>query len=288
MCLTLAPLSLPLLQCSRSPIVLSVVVQLLKALVAARGTGGHPVLADRLAGLITKQLAKTRPTWQAGHMAGGQNDGRDNTSSPVSALEADMHKVLYYASRDKDPRVVAAAAQSLLVLITSGSEAGGPAALLAQSSAAAALQDFLQHKKSRLQQSWCQQLLSRCFDAVVGGEGTALQALLSACSKGRNESIRFKAVQLLPSLVTGRQQQQMDALLVALKQQQGLVATALGGALSGPYKSKDHHTGAVKAVTLLLNGVAKQGKGARLAELIGSEVVRELGKSVVVVKVGSG
>lgn len=192
--------------------------------------------------------------------------------------------MLYYASRDKDPRVAAAAAQSLLVLICAGSGAGGAAAAAAQATAAAALQDFLQHKKSRLQQSWCQQLLLRCFDAVAGGEGAGLQALLTACSKGRNEAIRGKSVQLLPSLVTGKQPAQVSVLLAALKQHQGLLASALGSGVVGPYKGKDQHAGAVKAVAALLAGVVKQGGGKRLAELVGSETVRELGKSVVVVK----
>jgi hypothetical protein len=263
-------------QCSRSPIVLSVVLPLLKALLSARGAGGNPVLADRLAGLVTKHLSRTRPVFPAQPA---------DAAAAVTAFEADARKVLYYASRDKDPHVAAAAAQSLLVLISAGSEAGGAAAAAAQATAAAALQDFLQHKKTRLQQSWCQQLLSRCFDAVAGGEGAGLQALLTACSKGRNEAIRGKSVQLLPSLVTGKQPAQVSVLLAALKQHQGLLASALGSGVVGPYKGKDQHAGAVKAVVALLSGVVKQGGGKRLAELVGSETVRELGKSVVVVKV---
>lgn len=266
------------LQCSRSPIVLSVVLPLLKALVSARGAGGNPTLADRLAGLVTKHLARARPVFEADADAAG---------AAVTALEADARKVLYYASRDKDPRVAGAAAQSLLVLITAGSEAGGAAAGVAQANAAAALQDFLQHKKSRLQQAWCQQLLSRCFDAVVGGEAAGLQALLTACSKGRNEAIRAKSVQLLPSLITGKQPQQVAVMLAALKQHQGLLASALGAGVVGPYKNKDQHATTVKAVVTLLAGVVKQGGGKRLAEVVGSETVRELGKSVVVVKVSN-
>jgi hypothetical protein len=263
-------------QCSRSPILLSIVLPLLKALVSARGAGGNPVLADRLAGLVTKHLARARPVFPA-----------QDANAAVTAFEADMRKVMYYASRDKDGRVCAAAAQSLLVLIAAGSEAGGAAAGAAQATVAAALQDFLQHKKSRLQQSWCQQLLSRCFDAVAAGEGAGLQALLTACSKGRNEAIRSKSVQLLPSLVIGKQPAQVAVLLAALKKHQGLLASALGAGVVGPYKNKDQHAAVVKAVGALLGGVVKQGGGKRLAELVGSETVRELGKSVVVVKVSA-
>jgi hypothetical protein len=281
-------LSVP--QSSRSPILLSVVLPLLKALVSARGPGGNPVLADRLAGLITKHLARARPAFppqQADTAAAGAAAAAAGSSaqSAVTALEADSRKVLYYASRDKDPRVCAAAAQSLLVLISAGSEAGGAAAAVAQATAGAALQDFLTHKKSKLQQKWCEQLLARCFDAVSGGEGAGLQALLQACSKGRNESIKARAVQLLPSLVTNKQPQQVAGLLAVLQQHQGVLAAALAAGVVGPYKGKDQHAAAVKAVVGVLAGVVKQGGGKRLAELVGSETVRELGKSVIVVKV---
>ena len=287
--LTPAPLlcvSLSVPQSSRSPILLSVVLPLLKALVSARGPGGNPVLADRLAGLITKHLARARPAFppQQADTAAAAAAG-SSAQSAVTALEADSRKVLYYASRDKDPRVCAAAAQSLLVLISAGSEAGGAAAAVAQATAGAALQDFLTHKKSKLQQKWCEQLLARCFDAVSGGEGAGLQALLQACSKGRNESIKAKAVQLLPSLVTNKQPQQVAGLLAVLQQHQGLLAAALAAGVVGPYKGKDQYAAAVKAVVGVLAGVAKQGGGKRLAELVGSETVRELGKSVIVVKV---
>lgn len=237
-------------------------------------------MADRLAGLITKHLARTRPAFPAVAAA---------TAAAATALEADARKVLYYASRDKDPRVAAAAAQSLLVLISAGSEAGeAAAAAVVQATAAAGLQDYLQHKKTRLQQGWCQQLLGRCSEAVTAGDAAGLQALLTACSKGRNEAVKAKAVQLLPSLVTGRTQQQVPELLAVLKQHQGLVASALAAGVVGPYKNKEQHAAAVKAVVSLLGGVVKQGGGKRLAEVVGSETVRELGKSVVVVKVGTG
>jgi hypothetical protein len=203
----------------------------------------------------------------------------------VVALEQDSKKVLYHASRDKDSRIAAAASQGLLVLLTAGAAAGGDAAATAQATAAAALRDCFEHKKSRLQLGWCQQLLARAPDAVLGGDGGGLTALLTACSKARNDAMRSKAVQLLPALLAGRPQAAAGALLPALAAQQGALAAALGAAVLGPFKSKEAHAGAVKAVTALLAAASKAGGGKRLAELLGAECVRELGKSIVVVKV---
>lgn len=60
----------------------------------------------------------------------------------------------------------------------------------------------------------------------------------------------------------------------------------LPGALAGPYKSKEVHAASAKAAVTLLGGLQKQGgAGRRLADLLGPEAVRELGKTVVLLKV---
>jgi hypothetical protein len=207
----------------------------------------------------------------------------------LAVYTADLRKVLYYASREKDGRVAAAAGQALLVLVGAGSEAGGAAAAAAQGAAADALQDFFDKKKSRLQKAWCEQLLSRCPEAVLGGDAAGLAAILATCSKGRNESTRGKAAALLPVLLRASQQQGAAAdaslLLAALQRHQAALAAALGAAVAGPHKGKEQHAAAVKAVVGLLAGVGKLGPGKRMAELLGAEAVRDLGKVVVVVKV---
>ncbi|KAF6259075.1 hypothetical protein COO60DRAFT_1053443 [Scenedesmus sp. NREL 46B-D3] len=212
----------------------------------------------------------------------------------LAVYEADLRKILYYASREKDGRVAAAAGQALLLLIGAGGEAGGAAAAAAQGAAADALQDFFDKKKSRLQKGWCEHLLSRCPEAVLGSDAAGLAAILTACSKGRNEATRGKAAALLPVLLRAPQQQQQQQgaaggaeaslLLAALRRHQAVLAAALGAAVAGPYKGKEQHAGAVKAVVGLLAGVGKLGAGKRMAELLGAEAVRELGKVVVVVK----
>jgi hypothetical protein len=222
-----------------------------------------------------------------------QQNQQQQPKMELAVYEADLRKVLYYASREKDGRVAAAAAQALLVLIGAGTEAGGAAAAAAQVAAADALQDFFDKKKSRLQKGWCEQLLSRCPEAVLGGDAAGLAAILATCSKGRNESTRGKAAALLPVLLRTSQQQQQGAkdtadasvLLTALQRHQAALAAALGAAVTGPYKGKEQHAAAVKAVVGLLAGVGKMGAGKRMAELLGAEAVRELGKVVVVVKV---
>jgi hypothetical protein len=280
--------------------VLQAVLPLVQALVRASGAGGSAVLADRLASLINKQLGKAHPVFPqpaAAASKGGQGAqggpeaaaAAARHAAAVQALQGDCKRVLYHASRDKDPRVAAAAAQALLVLLAAGADSGcADAAGAAQACAAAALRDFFEHKKSRLQLAWCQQLLSRAPHAVLGGDGAALTALLAAAAKGRNEATRSKAAQLLPALLCGRPQAQAAALLPVLQQQQGALAAALGAAVAGPYKSKAAHGAAVKAVAQLLGAAVKAGEGKRLAELLGSEAVRELGKCVAVVKVRRG
>jgi hypothetical protein len=284
----------PLLQCSKSPLVLQVVLPLLRALVSASGAGGNPTLADRLASIASKQLSRCRPVLLLA--TPDQQPPPQQQSQPqqqqykmeLAVYTADLRKVLYYASREKDGRVAAAAGQALLVLIGAGSEAGGAAAAAAQGAAADALQDFFDKKKSRLQKAWCEQLLSRCPEAVLGGDAAGLAAILATCSKGRNESTRGKAAALLPVLLRSSQQGGADAaalLLAALQRHQAALAGALGAAVAGPYKGKEQHAAAVRAVVGLLAGVGKLGAGKRMAELLGAESVRELGKVVVVVKV---
>ncbi|WIA38355.1 hypothetical protein OEZ86_001688 [Tetradesmus obliquus] len=283
-------------KCSKSPLVLQAVLPLLRALVSASGAGGNPTLADRLASIASKQLSKCRPVL----LLAGQDappppqQQQQQPKMELAVFAADLRKVLYYASREKDGRVAAAAGQALLVLIGAGSEAGGAAAAAAQGAAADALQDFFDKKKSRLQKGWCEQLLSRCPESVLGGEAAGLAAIFAACSKGRNESTRGKAAALLPVLLRASQGAAQGAagsadaspsmLLGALQQHQPALAAALGAAVAGPYKGKEQHAAAVKAVVALLAGVAKLGAGKRMAELLGAEAVRELGKVVVVVK----
>uniref|UniRef100_A0A383W0H0 Myb-binding protein 1A n=1 Tax=Tetradesmus obliquus TaxID=3088 RepID=A0A383W0H0_TETOB len=284
-------------KCSKSPLVLQAVLPLLRALVSASGAGGNPTLADRLASIASKQLSKCRPVLLlAGQEAPPpqQQQQQQPPKMELAVFAADLRKVLYYASREKDGRVAAAAGQALLVLIGAGSEAGGAAAAAAQGAAADALQDFFDKKKSRLQKGWCEQLLSRCPEAVLGGEAAGLAAILAACSKGRNESTRGKAAALLPVLLRASQGAAQGAagsadanpslLLGTLQQHQPALAAALGAAVAGPYKGKEQHAAAVKAVVALLAGVGKLGAGKRMAELLGAEAVRELGKVVVVVK----
>lgn len=276
-------------QCSKSPLIPQITLPLLHALITARGAGGNPTLADRLTSLINKHLSKCRPTLPPAAVIAAEGEAQQQQQQQwgLKSYEADMRKVLYYASREKDPGVAAAAAQALLVLLAAGAEAGGASAVAAQATAAAALADFFDKKKTRLQKQWCEQVLARCPEAVVSGNAGALTALLTACSKGRNEPTRSKAVQLLPVLFRSSQPQQQQAVLAALQQQQGLLAAALGSAVGGPYKGKEQHAAAVKAVVQLLGSVQKLSDGKRLAEVLGGETVRELGKMVVVVKVRS-
>ncbi|WIA18061.1 hypothetical protein OEZ85_009542 [Tetradesmus obliquus] len=276
-------------KCPKSPLVLQAVLPLLRALVSASGAGGNPTLADRLASIASKQLSKCRPVLLLAGQDAPPPPQQQQPKMELAVFAADLRKVLYYASREKDGRVAAAAGQALLVLIGAGSEAGGAAAAAAQGAAADALQDFFDKKKSRLHKGWCEQLLSRCFDAVLGGEAAGLAAILAACSKGRNESTRGKAAALLPVLLRASQGAAGSAdanpslLLGALQQHQPALAAALGAAVAGPYKGKEQHAAAVKSVVALLAGVARLGSGKRMAELLGAEAVRELGKVVVVV-----
>jgi hypothetical protein len=289
-------------------LVLQVVLPLVRALLAASGPGGNATLADRLAALINKHLSRCKPVLAAaaaeGAAAGAANGvelvddpaQQSDQQQPVTgtgsgevrtSLQADLRKLLYIASRDKDSRVAAAAGQGLLLLLAAACKADSSFAALAQETAAAALADVFEKKKSRIQRSWCEQLLMRCPEAVVAGDAAALQVLLKACSKARNDSVRAKAAQLLPILLQTSQHEQTAAVLAGMQRQQAAVAAAVSGAVTGPYKSKEQHAGCVKAVVQLLSAVQKAGgAGSRMAELLGPEAVRELSKSVLVVKVG--
>eukprot|EP00775_Hariotina_reticulata_P004051 gene4051-4298_t len=188
-------------KCPRSPLVLQVVLPLVKALVAANGPGGNATLADRLAALVNKHLSKCRPAFATAAAAGaavgnGADTSDDKTGAPsqqqtvtatgsdgVQSLRADLRKVLYLASRDKDPRVAAAAGQGLLVLLSAACKGDSSASALAQETAAAALADVFEKKKSRVQRSWCEQLLIRCPEAIVAGDAAAVQKAGGAGSR---------------------------------------------------------------------------------------------------------
>ncbi|KAF8062006.1 pol5 [Scenedesmus sp. PABB004] len=275
-------------RCPKSPLVLGAALPLLRALVAARGAGGSPVLADRLAALLTKHYGRCKPALPPGaaHGDAAPANGAGAGAVPpgpysLASFEADTRKLLYHASRDRDARVAGAAGTALLVLLAAGADAGGGAAAAAQACAGAAFEDYFEKKKSRLQPAWCEALLARAPGAALGGDAPALGALLRAAARPRNDSVRARAVALLPALLRGGAG---GGAVAALAAQPAALAAALGGAVSGPYRSKEGHAAAVKAVAQLLAGVQRQGPGKRLAELLGGEAVRELGKAVVVVK----
>jgi hypothetical protein len=232
--------------------------------------------------LIVVNVAKCRPA-VAGAVEAEQ-------SATLEMLEKLWKKVLYYASRGLDPRVVAAAGELLLMLISTAVAAGGVYVAVARAAAAAAVADFLGKKKSKLQRPLLERLLQRCPEAVAAGQTSgqtsALTRVLQGCSRPRNEYLQSEALQLLAASVKLPLMQQQQLLLPGFKSQGSETAAALGAGVLGPYKNADRHVAAVKAVKAVCSAALKAvGPGKRLADALGPDVATGLAKSVLVVRV---
>lgn len=162
-------------QVPRSSLVLSAVLPLLRALATASRPGGNASLATRLQSLITKHLCKCKAVI-------------DPVTTDTEQLSNTFKKVLYYASRDTDPGVATAAGQVLLMLLVAASSAGGKPADISQQTAANIVNDFVAKKRSRLSRQLLEQLVQRCPEALLAGDGLA--ELLKACRSARTDYLQ--------------------------------------------------------------------------------------------------
>lgn len=90
---------IPLPQVPDSPLLLSAVVPLLKALSRASRPSGNPQLGEKLKAVIKNRLCRCRPA-----VSVGETTEKELTSA--------LQKALYYAGRDKESAVNEAAGKS--------------------------------------------------------------------------------------------------------------------------------------------------------------------------------
>lgn len=172
-----------------SPLLPAAAGPLLAALAAAARPGGHAGLAERLAGLLTNRVCKSRA--EASGAAGAAG------AAGAGKLALQLRAALYHASRSHDRRVVAAAGEAYVYLQRVAVGAGGAgdagAAAAGLESARAAVADFFTKKRSRLGRPLLEVLLRRVPPLRSG----LLAPLLVQAAGARSEYLRGEAWALL-------------------------------------------------------------------------------------------
>ncbi|GLI61735.1 hypothetical protein VaNZ11_004161, partial [Volvox africanus] len=255
-----------------SPLLLTCLEPLLRALATASRPGAQPEMAKRLRGVIANKISKCRCRLDLACLGG------------LEGYASTLKRLLYEASRNRDKPVAAAAWQAYMAVLRAGAaaEAEEPgAATAAQSSFRAALSDLLTKKKTRLQ---IEELLA-AFRAAPTACISSLDLLLQHVSSGRNATLRVAAAELLARLLKTKP----DGLKAAVAAGgPGGVGGALGGAVAAcvaavGLKTKQH-VRAVQAAVTVAESLKQLLQGKRLAEILGADKINAIAKAMVTVQ----
>lgn len=224
-----------------SPLLPGAIPPLLAGLAGTSRPGGHQALAERLSGLITNKLC-------------GCKAEAAGASLEAAALEQQLRRCLYLASRSTDKRVASASWAAYVFLQRAAAGAAAPADCRAkgEESAKAAASDFFSKKKSRLQRGQLEGLARR----VPALLPALLPAVLKAAAAARNEHLRVEAFHLLAAVLK-------SAGSGAPKSLSGCgpaLATATLAAVKGPFSKPQRHVEALKLACQALESAA----GAKL------------------------
>jgi hypothetical protein len=282
-------------RCPASPHLLKALPQLLAALARSSRPGGSGPLADRIRGLLENKACRGK----VARVVTAEEEGSAEGVSRAE-LEQALKKVLYYASREKDPRVTAAGGQVLLYMLRSAAAAGGWPAEVAAAVAATAVGDyFAKSHKCRLQRRLLEELFAKAGDAAFGqaalpsGQQPAAALVMQYCCKARSDYLQVEALQLLADGVfkaagaaagQPQPQAQQDALRALVKSHTAQLSAALSHAVTGPFRTKDRHATAVRCARACLDAAKKLQPGKRLAEVLGPETLNALAKGIVTVR----
>ncbi|GIM10483.1 hypothetical protein Vretimale_14025 [Volvox reticuliferus] len=255
-----------------SPLLLTCLEPLLRALATASRPGGQPEMAKRLRGVIANKISKCKCRLDLACLGG------------LEGYTSTLKRLLYEASRNRDKPVAATAWQAYMAVLRAGASADAEepeAATAAQSSFRAALSDLLIKKKTRLQ---IEELVA-AFRTVPTACLPSLDLLLQHVSAGRNATVRVAAAELLAQLL----KTQPDGLKAAVAAGGpggigGALGSAVAACVSGVGLKVKQHVRAAQAAIKVAKSLKRLMQGKRPAELMGADKINAIAKAVVTVQ----
>lgn len=187
---------------SDSALVALVPVPLLRALRIASRPSGHPPLAHRLEHVLKKQIAACRPIFAPSLAVDGlatPEDAEQRSKLGSTGLEQVMARVMYFATRESDTKVLSAATASYSMLlrgVISAEQRGGcdsPAAAAMHGAVAAIVQEVFDKRKSRWSFENVAAMLKAMQDVLPV---LLLPPLLEKVSTARTDFLRIEALRL--------------------------------------------------------------------------------------------
>ncbi|KAG2493575.1 hypothetical protein HYH03_008094 [Edaphochlamys debaryana] len=253
-----------------SPLLLTALVPLVRALATASRPGGQPQVAARLKGVLANKLCKCRAKLVDPAPLGG-----------VEGYAGALKRLLYEASRSRDRAVAATALAAYNAMLRAGAAAGEEqpeVSAAAQASFRAALEDLLSKKKTRLHPEG----LVASFQAAPAACLPSLGLLLQRVGDGRSAHVRVQAAGLLARLARSPPEGMAAAVAVSA------TGHALGGALAacaaGVGLKREAHAKAAKAAVGVAESLRKLAPGKRAAEVLGSDTLNAVAKAVATVR----
>lgn len=187
-----------------SPLAALVPVPLLRALRIASRPSGHPPLAQRLEHVLKHQVARCRPVFAPSLAVDGlaaAEEAEEGGTASKTGLEQVMSRVMYFATRESDEKVLKAATAAYTMLLRGliaaaqrGAAAGdNPAQAALHAAVAAIAEEVFDKRKSRWSYENVAGMLTAAQDTLPV---LLLPALLEKVVKPRTEFLRIEALRL--------------------------------------------------------------------------------------------
>lgn len=187
---------------SDSPSVALVPVPLLRALRIASRPSGHPPLAQRLEHVLKKQISVCRPVFAPSLVVDGlaaPEEADEGSKLGSTGLEQVMARVMYFATRESDTKVLSAATAAYSMLlrgVVSAARRGGgdsPAAAAMHGAVVAIVREVFEKRKSRWSFENVAAMLKSMQDVLPV---LLLPPLLEKVSTARTDFLRIEALRL--------------------------------------------------------------------------------------------